>query len=80
MRRHPPPTTGPHTGWTPTRNRTAQAHFRAALLNRSGGHCEHPGCPATTNLQAHHDRPGYTPNSGRLLCPQHHHATDPHAR
>lgn len=84
MRRYPPRPTGPHTGWTPTRDRTAQAHFRAALIRRSGGYCEYVGpdgrCTSTDRLQAHHDQAGYTPDCGRLLCHTHHRTEDPHAR
>lgn len=80
MRHYPPRKTGPHTGWSPNRDRAAQASFRKALIKRSGGTCEYPGCTTTTHLQAHHDRAGYDQGAGRLLCREHHKAEDPHAR
>lgn len=80
MRHYPPKRTGPHTGWTPGRDRAAQARFRTALIRRAGGRCEYPGCSSTDRLQAHHDRAGYTPDCGRLLCWTHHKHEDPHAR
>lgn len=80
MKHYPPRKTGPHTGWSPGRDRAAQARFRKALIKRSGGQCEHPGCTTTTGLQAHHDRAGYDPGAGRLLCTTHHKAEDPYAR
>jgi len=77
----PCPTHSGHTGWSPSRSRAGQASFRAALIRRSGGACEYPGCDTPYDRpQAHHDRPGYTPDCGRLLCAQHHQAVDPHAR
>jgi len=80
VRHYPPRPTGTHTGWSPGRDRAAQARFRKALIARAGGQCEYPGCTRTTGLQAHHDRPGYTPDCGRLLCHEHHRLEDPHAR
>lgn len=80
MKHYPPRKTGPHTGWSPTRDRAAQKRFREALLRRSGGRCEYPGCASTDRLQAHHDRAGYDPGAGRLLCHAHHKLEDPHAR
>jgi hypothetical protein len=84
MRRYPPRPEGRHTGWTPSRDRAAQQRFRDALIRRSGGYCEYVGpegrCTSTTDLQAHHDRAGYTPDCGRLLCAKHHKAEDPYAR
>jgi hypothetical protein len=88
MRHYPPrpdPSQARHTGWSPTRDRAAQARFRKALIERSGGHCEYlypngQRCGSTHRLQAHHDRPGYGPGSGRLLCDAHHKLEDPHAR
>lgn len=79
MRRHPPPKVGPHTGWTPTRNRAAQHHFRTLLLHRSHGRCERCGT-TTPPLHAHHTQPGYTPDCGLLLCRACHHTLDPYAR
>lgn len=80
MKRFPPPKTGSHTGWSPDRDRAAQHRFRVALIQRAGGVCEYAGCGITTGLQAHHDRAGYTPDCGRLLCWEHHRLEDPHAR
>jgi hypothetical protein len=98
MRHYPPRTTGPHTGWSPTRDRAAQNKFRLALIQRAGGRCEYRyidavnkprdeqgnpvwvRCGSTDRLQAHHDKPGYTPDCGRLLCWEHHKHEDPHAR
>ena len=81
MRRYPAPKTGSHTGWSPGRDRTAQARFRAALIKRSGGACEYPGCTTPYDRpQAHHDRAGYTSDCGRYLCATHHKHEDPHAR
>ena len=90
MKRYPPPKQGPHTGWSPGRDRAAQAQFRKALIRRAGNQCEYVGwiewlategrCPRRTNLHAHHDRAGYTADCGRLLCRDHHKAEDRHAR
>lgn len=80
MRRYPPRPTGTHTGWSQWRDRAAQRRFREALIRRSGGICEYPGCTTRDRLQAHHDRAGYTPDCGRLLCATHHRAADPNAR
>jgi hypothetical protein len=81
MKRYPPPKTGSHTGWSPGRDRAAQARFRAALIRRADGTCEYPGCETPHDrLQAHHDRAGYTADCGRLLCHTHHRTEDPHAR
>jgi hypothetical protein len=87
VKHYPPRPTGHHTGWSPARDRAAQARFRALLIQRSGGQCEYifPGlmalrCPIREGLQAHHDRAGYTADSGRLLCRDHHKAEDRHAR
>lgn len=79
MRHYPPRQTGPHTGWTPTRDRAAQHRFRQALIARSGGHCER--CRTTQGpMQAHHTKPGYTPDCGLLLCTACHKLEDKHAR
>lgn len=80
MRHYPPKRTGPHTGWSPNRDRAAQARFRQALMRRAGGRCEYPGCSSTDQLHAHHDMAGYDPSCGRLLCREHHKAEDPYAR
>ena len=81
MRHYPPRPTGPHTGWSPGRDRAAQARFRQALMQRSGGQCEYPGCSTPLDrLAAHHDRPGYDAECGRLLCWRHHKHEDRHAR
>jgi hypothetical protein len=80
MRYYPPRPTGPHTGWTPQRDRAAQARFRDALIRRANGRCEYPGCTSSTDLQAHHDHAGYDPSCGRLLCRTHHRQVDPYAR
>jgi hypothetical protein len=85
VKHYPPMKQGPHTGWSPTRDRSAQRRFRALLVTRSGGRCErvdpntgwrcpHPGA------QAHHDQPGYGPSAGRFLCHACHKLEDPHAR
>lgn len=66
--------------WSPGRDKTGQARFRKLLLERSGGRCEYvfPSghgtlrCAATENLKAHHDRPGFGVESGRMLCDEHH--------
>lgn len=85
MRRYPEPKTGSHTGWSPGRDRAAQARFRKALIERSGGYCEWVDpiselrCPALGH-EAHHDQAGYTEDCGRFLCQRHHKAEDPHAR
>lgn len=76
---------GNHTGWTGNRDRTAQARFRRAVLQRDGNQCVYTTpdgerCTATTQLQAHHVRPGYTPDAGVTLCRVHHRAIDPKAR
>jgi hypothetical protein len=44
VRSYPPRPTGQHTGWSPARDRAAQARFRNLLIQRSGGQCEYPGC------------------------------------
>jgi hypothetical protein len=81
MRRYPPIVQGPHTGWSPQRDRAAQARFRKALIRRSCGRCEWPGCTTPHDRpQAHHDRAGYTPDCGRYLCWTHHKHEDPYAR
>jgi hypothetical protein len=79
MRRFPPPITGPHSGWSPQRDRNAQKRFRDALIKRSGGMCEFPECDQP-GAEAHHDMAGYEPSCGRFLCKTHHKAEDPHAR
>jgi hypothetical protein len=63
--------------WT-ERDRHAQAWFRKQLIHRSGGTCER--CHAQPGVVAHHDRPGYDPECGRLLCDDCHTAIDNHAR
>jgi 5-methylcytosine-specific restriction endonuclease McrA len=78
-----PQHTGNHTGWTPQRDRTAQARFRRALLTRAGHQCE--ACGNTTDLRACHTIPlhrggTYDPANGQLLCRTCDKATDPHAR
>jgi hypothetical protein len=85
VKHYPPKRTGPHTGWSPSRDRKQQQAFRNALLQRSGQRCEYINsfgtrCNERHGLQAHHDQPGYTPDCGRLLCREHHKAEDPHAR
>ena len=81
MRHYPPRREGPHTGWSPGRDRAKQAKFRAALIARSGGYCERCGAsPGSGPMQAHHTQPGYTPDCGLLLCRPCHRLEDPHAR
>lgn len=70
--------------WSPDRDGQAQARFRQALRIRAQDRCEYLEnglrCTVTRDLQAHHDRPGYEAECGRLLCRSHHRAVDPHAR
>jgi hypothetical protein len=85
VKHYPPRKEGPHTGWSPTRDRSAQRRFRQALVERSGGRCEYVDMTTglrclTIGAQAHHDRPGYGPDCGRFLCRYHHKVEDPHAR
>jgi hypothetical protein len=84
VKHYPPRKEGPHTGWSPTRDRAAQRRFRAHLVARSGGQCEyvHPSGKRCDwpGEQAHHDKPGYGPDSGRFLCQYHHRQVDTHAR
>jgi len=72
-----------HTGWTPTRNRAAQARFRKAVLARDGYRCVI--CGETRDLRAAHivsvSRGGsYDPSNGRSLCGVHDRESDRHAR
>jgi hypothetical protein len=80
VKHYPPRKEGPHTGWSPTRDRAQQRTFRNALIKRAHGICEYPGCRSTDRLQAHHDRAGYDASCGRLLCWAHHKHEDEHAR
>ncbi len=72
-----------HTGWTPNRDRTAQARFRAAVLERDRYRCIDCGSPE--NLRACHTVPlaeggGYHPDQGVTRCANCDRATDPYAR
>jgi hypothetical protein len=85
--RHYPPRTPPNPSgaWSPNRNRTTQARFRAILIKRAGNRCEWVDsdgrCVTTRPLQAHHTQPGNDdPSTGLLLCTTHHKALDSHAR
>jgi hypothetical protein len=54
-------------------------------MKRANGRCEYLDvgvrCQETTDLFAHHDRPGVNDiRYGRLLCRRHHRKVDPHAR
>lgn len=81
MKRYPPPKQGPHTGWSPNRDRAAQAKVRKLRLRVANGRCEIQGCETPVDrLQFHHDRAGYDINSGRILCHQHHKQADKYAR
>lgn len=80
---------GSHTGYSPDRDRSAQARFREALMARAGGRCEeHDGverCTATTDLRACHLVPlseggDYDIANGKLRCAPHDRATDSRAR
>jgi len=67
------------SGW---RDRDKQKWFRSALLLRWDGHCQRCGRSChESDVQAHHDRPGWDPEHGRLLCSDCHRALEPaHAR
>lgn len=83
MRRYPARPVGRHTGWSPGRDRAAQARMRRALLARADGRCEN--CGNTHDLRATHITPvrdggGYGPENGRLLCRSCDLKTDRHAR
>lgn len=74
---------GTHTGRSPGRDRTAQAHFRTAVLLRDGHACIH--CGTTTDLRACHLTPladggSYHPDNGITRCAECDRATDPYAR
>jgi predicted nucleic acid-binding Zn ribbon protein len=81
---------GTHTGWSPNRDRQAQARFRTALLTRATHQCEATNpdgtrCTNTTNLRACHLTPlhqggTYDTANGALLCRDHDKHTDPYAR
>jgi hypothetical protein len=62
--------------WSPGRDQTAHVRMRRAVRKRAGGCCEHVEdgvrCTTRTGLSLHHDRPGYEPEDGRLLCGEHH--------
>jgi len=73
------------TSWNGTRDRTAQARFRKAVMTHAGAQCqalEHGRrCSVTRNLQAHHTQPGnHDPATGVALCQAHHRKYDKHAR
>jgi 5-methylcytosine-specific restriction endonuclease McrA len=65
------------SGWS-KRDRTAQHHFRQAVLHRDGYACTQ--CGNTAGLQAHHVRPGYALEDGLTLCRGCHRDADGHAR
>lgn len=71
------------TGWNGQRDRTAQQHFRNAVLFRDGGACIH--CGATTDLRACHLVPlsmggTYDVSNGATRCKGCDKATDGSAR
>lgn len=68
----------PNAPWSGDRDYAAQARFRKAVLTRDGHQCTR--CPATTQLVAHHVRPGYEPSAGITLCRQCHKDVDANAR
>jgi hypothetical protein len=82
---------GNGTGWSHGRDRTAQARFRTALLERAGGRCEEIDedtgrrCTETRDLRACHlaalaDGGTYSLANGKLRCKRHDRATDSRAR
>lgn len=82
---------GNGTGYSHNRDRTAQAHFRAGLLERAGGRCEEIDedtgrrCTETRDLRACHlvalaDGGTYSLANGKLRCKRHDRATDSRAR
>ena len=84
-RRCPQHTRTNGTSWNGQRDRTAQARFRTQVLARDGGQCVYTTpngdrCTATSDLQAHHIRPGYDLDAGVTLCRTHHRTVDPKAR
>jgi predicted restriction endonuclease len=76
--------------WSPSRNRSAQRKFRAAVLERASHRCQFvlangARCNATEGLHAHHLVPlhkaeSYAPENGIALCRLHHRSVDSHAR
>jgi 5-methylcytosine-specific restriction endonuclease McrA len=73
----------PAGGRSPGRDRTQQAQFRAALMQRAQGRCE--DCGNTTDLRATHIIPlasggGYALSNGRLRCKACDMASDRYAR
>jgi predicted restriction endonuclease len=80
-----PPERNPAGHWSLNRNRLAQARFRRAVLARFEGQCaavvDGERCPVTTDLQAHHTKPGNDdPGTGVALCRIHHRMLDSFAR
>jgi predicted restriction endonuclease len=83
---------GKHTGWSPERNRMAQARFRDTVLSNAGYRCEHMEttgirCPimGPRNLIAHHVTPladggSDDATNGQALCSIHHRTVDAKAR
>jgi predicted restriction endonuclease len=72
-------------GWGDGRDRATQARFRREVIALYGEQCGaiHNGarCTVTSDLQAHHTRPGNNdPATGVMLCAQHHRMVDKHAR
>jgi hypothetical protein len=75
----------PTGSWSRDRDMSSHHRFVRAVRARAKGRCEAivdgARCTETERLQAHHLRPGDDdPALGRLLCPRHHRAVDPHAR
>lgn len=83
-----------NTSWSGTRDRVAQARFRAAVLERDGNRCTYieagVRCAETRDLRACHIKPlrefgvndprAYDPSNGATLCARHDKATDSYAR
>lgn len=78
---------GGNTSWGNRRDRAAQARFRREVGNLFAWQCaaivDGARCDVRepAQLQAHHTQPGNDdPETGVLLCKEHHRAVDPHAR
>lgn len=68
------PTNGSRSG----RNLAQHNQWARAVKHRDGYRCQ--VCGTNQDLQAHHLRPGYTPDTGITLCRAHHKQVDPYAR